>query len=321
MLSPDGVRPKERASGAGHPVRAASCVRKRLSSRCLAGPARHVPGDAPTPAEVRPARAGPDRIRPRVWQQRHTTWRRTGVRRRRQRHRGDLRSQQRRSRPRRGCGGLGIRRGRLRLNGSAQTRKDRRAGRRSRRSASVPVHRLASANGADQSKGRRQEDERSRPAPEHAREHRPKGPTRTAVVKPPRSGQDRGDGRTNRVRLASRTPSVSLPLAAAMPDPSSMAFDSSPHIGAPSPFIQRLYPAVDATFVEAEMAAQTEDGYEPVNHSVFCDPTANKAVVSVLYRRRSLRPPMSGGAGPGLGAPRGRGTERSTRGQSRSRLG
>ncbi len=53
--------------------------------------------------------------------------------------------------------------------------------------------------------------------------------------------------------------------------------------GQPREWIHRLYGVEDAEFLEAEIAANIEDGYEPVSHSSFWNPEVGAPFTTVLY--------------------------------------
>jgi hypothetical protein len=57
----------------------------------------------------------------------------------------------------------------------------------------------------------------------------------------------------------------------------------------PREWIHRLYEVQKAEFLEAEIAANVADGYEPVSHSSLWNPEVGAAFTTVLYRRREQR--------------------------------
>ena len=64
-----------------------------------------------------------------------------------------------------------------------------------------------------------------------------------------------------------------------------MALGNAPGGTPQRDWIHRLHVGDDGEFLEREIAANVEDGYEPFSHSAYWDPESAKRVVSILYRR------------------------------------
>lgn len=63
-----------------------------------------------------------------------------------------------------------------------------------------------------------------------------------------------------------------------------MALGSAPNNPPSRQWIHRVYVGNDDDLLEREIAANSENGYEPVSHSAYWDAKVSKRVISILYQ-------------------------------------